>query len=208
MSEVVYNKAYKFRIFPNSEQITLFAKTFGCVRFVWNRMLEYADKYYKEHGKTGYITPAKFKPEFIWLKEVDSLALANAQINLQKAYQAFFHKTANFPKFKGKKDTRQSYTTNNQDASNAIRIEGNAIRLPKYGLVRVIQHRQFKAGEKIKNCTISKAPSGKYYVSIAVEGVSQIKQVKPQADKVLGLDFAMNGLFVSSFPQRHRAELT
>jgi putative transposase len=200
MSEGVYNKAYKFRLLPNSEQITLFAKTFGCCRKIWNLMLGYTDSYYKEFGKTKYKTPAAFKKEaeFQYLKEVDALALCNVQLNLKKAYQAFFRKSAKFPRFKSRKDPWQSYTTNNQDASNAIRIEGNAIRLPKVGLVKFIQHRQLKACEKIKTCTISKAPSGKYYVSITVEGVSQIEQVKPHVDKVLGLDFAMNGLFVSS----------
>ena len=198
MSAITYNKAYKFRLLPNAEQTILFAKTFGCVRFVWNKMLDYADKYYKEHGKTGYITPAKFKAEFVWLREVDSLALANAQLNLKKAYKAFFTQTARFPKFKGKKDTRQSYTTNNQEASNAIRIEDNTIRLPKLGLVKLILHRQLKTTEKIKNCTISKSPSGKYYVSINVEGVMDVKPVIPKPDKVLGLDYAMNGLYVNS----------
>ena len=193
-----YNKAYKFRLLPNKEQEIYFVKCFGCVRFIWNKLLSYSDNYYKEHGKTNYITPAKYKSEYEWLREVDSLALANTQLNLKKAYQAFFNKKAKFPKYKSKKDTRQSYTTNNQEASNAIRIEDNFIKLPKIGLVKFIQHRQLKTHEKIKSCTISKSPSGKYYISIVVEGISEIKQVKPQADKVLGLDYAMNGFYVSS----------
>ena len=73
---IAYNKAYKFRLLPTNEQEVMFAKTFGCVRKVWNLLLDYADKYYKEHEKTGYTTPAKFKAEFEYLKEVDSLALA------------------------------------------------------------------------------------------------------------------------------------
>lgn len=196
MDNMKYNKAYKFRLLPNQEQVVMFAKTFGCSRFIWNKLLDYADKHYKEHGKTDYITPAKFKPEFEWLKEVDSLALANVQLNLKKAYEAFFRKNAKFPKFKSKKDTRQSYTTNNQGGT--VRIDGNTIKLPKIGFVKFIQHRQIKSSEKIKSCTISKAPSGKYYVSILVEGSSQIEQVKPVADNVLGLDYAMNGFYVNS----------
>ena len=81
-----YNKAYKFRLLPDKEQETYFAKCFGCVRFIWNKLLSYSDNYYKEHGKTGYTTPAKYKSEYEWLKEVDSLALANIQLNLKKAY--------------------------------------------------------------------------------------------------------------------------
>ena len=195
MSVTKYNKAYKFRLLPNKAQEIKFAKTFACVRFIWNKMLGYADTYYKENGKAGYITPAKFKPEFEWLKEVDSLALTNTQLNLRSGFQAFFDKRAKHPKFKGKKDTHQSYTTNNQNVT--VRIEGNTIKLPKVGYVKFIQHRNIKAPEKIKNCTISKSPSGKYHISITVEGVSEIEQVKPRQDKVLGLDYAMNGFYVS-----------
>ena len=111
-----YNKAYRFRLLPNREQETMFAKTFGCARFIWNKLLAYADSHYKEHGKTDFTTPAKFKVEYEWLKEVDSLALANVQLNLEKAYKSFFKKTAKFPRFKSKRDTHQSYTTNNQTA--------------------------------------------------------------------------------------------
>lgn len=198
MSEVIYNKAYKFRLQPTKSQEVYFMKTFGCVRFIWNKMLHYANSYYKEHGKSNFITPAKFKAEYEWLKEIDSLALANVQINLQKAYKTFFNNQAKFPKYKSKKDARQSYTTNNQQATNAIRIEDDFIRLPKVGLVKFIQHRQLKQTEKIKTCTISKTASGQYYISITVEGVSQIKPVKPQSEKVLGLDYAMNGFYVNS----------
>lgn len=196
MNSKTYNKAYKFRILPNQEQVTMFAKTFGCCRVIWNRLLNYTNSYYKEHGKTKYTTPAKFKTELEWLKEVDSLALANEQLNLKKAFEAFFRKNAKFPRIKRKKDVRKSYTTNNQNGS--IRIEGNTIKLPKVGYVKLIQHRQLKASEKIKSCTISKAPSGKYYISILVEGVSQIEQVIPSIDKVLGLDYVMNGFYVDS----------
>ena len=76
------NKAYKFRIYPNREQKTLFAKTFGCVRFIYNKMLDDKIKYYEKTKKKRNNTPAQYKKEFPWLKEVDSLALANAQMNL------------------------------------------------------------------------------------------------------------------------------
>ena len=95
------NSAYKFRIYPNNEQVIMFSKTFGCVRFIYNRMLADKIAYYKEHKKNLTVTPAKYKSEFEWLKEVDSLALANAQLNLQSAYKNFFNKKrSGFPKFK------------------------------------------------------------------------------------------------------------
>lgn len=97
-------KAYKFRLYPNKVQKEYFAKTFGCVRFVYNRMLAEKIAFYEETGKALAVTPAKYKREFSWLKEVDSLALANAQMNLQSAYRNFFRdKSVGFPKFKSKK---------------------------------------------------------------------------------------------------------
>ena len=92
------------------------------------------------HGKMGYSTPAQFKKEYEWLKEVDSLALANVQLHLRRALKAFFDKISGFPRFKNNKNLRKSYTTNNQEASQAIRIENNSIRLPKIGFVKFIQH--------------------------------------------------------------------
>ena len=82
-------KAYKFRIYPNDEQIVLLAKTFGCARFIYNKMLEDKIAYYKQTKKKLNNTPAQYKEEYKWLKEVDSLALANAQLNLQNAYIIF-----------------------------------------------------------------------------------------------------------------------
>lgn len=98
--------AYKYRLYPNKEQREYFAKCFGCVRFIYNRMLSDKIDYYKETKKKLNNTPAQYKKEFEWLKEVDSLALANAQMNLQTAYNNFFKRPeVGFPKFKSKKIT-------------------------------------------------------------------------------------------------------
>ena len=97
-------KAYKYRIYPDAEQMQFFAKCFGCVRFVYNRMLSDRIEHYNLTGKSLNNTPAQYKSEFTWLKEVDSLALANAQMNLNTAYRNFFRDKSNgFPKFKSKK---------------------------------------------------------------------------------------------------------
>ena len=97
------NRAYKFRIYPNTLQKEAFAKTFGCVRFIYNRMLSDKIEYYKETEKMLINTPAQYKKEFEFLKEVDSLALSNAQLQLQAAYRNFFRdKKIGFPKFKSK----------------------------------------------------------------------------------------------------------
>ena len=95
-----HNKAIKYRIYPNKEQIVLLTKTFGCVRFVYNKMLSDRKEAYDKDGSFFYSTPASYKKDYPFLKEVDSLALANAQLNLDKAYKGFFSKKARFPKFK------------------------------------------------------------------------------------------------------------
>ena len=116
------NKAYRFRIYPDRKQEEMLAKTFGCCRFLYNIMLEDKIKEYKESGKMLKNTPAQYKKQFPWLKEVDSLALANVQIHLETAYKNFFRdpKTG-FPKFKSKHRSGNSYTTNAVNGN--IRLE-------------------------------------------------------------------------------------
>ena len=104
-------KAYKYRLYPNLEQREYLVKTFGCTRFIYNKMLADKIECYKETGEMLKNTPAQYKKEFEWLKEVNSLALANAQQNLEKAYKNFFRdKSIGFPKFKSKKTNYYSYT--------------------------------------------------------------------------------------------------
>lgn len=213
------NKAYKFRFYPNKEQQILINKTFGCVRFVYNKMLEERIEIYEKYKdndeelkKQKLPTPAKYKKEFEWLKEVDSLALANAQMNLQTAYKNFFRdKNIGFPKFKSKKKNRQSYTTNN--VNNSIRIKDKTIKLPKLGWVKIKMHRQIPENQIIKSCTISHTPSGKYYISILVEFEKEIQRVIPKKENVLGLDMDMKNLYTDSqgikaeYPKFYRKSL-
>ena len=81
------NKAIKYRLYPTTEQAVMFAKTFGCCRKVYNLMLSDKIESYKSTGKFASVTPAKYKERYPYLKEVDSLALANAQLNLQGAFK-------------------------------------------------------------------------------------------------------------------------
>ena len=146
--------------------------------------------YYNENGKMLNNTPAQYKSEFPWLKEADSLALANAQQNLQTAFRNFFRdKSVGFPKYKSKKRSRQSYTTNNQKGTVAI-VDGRYIKLPKIGNVRLRLHRQIPDGYKIKQATVSKEASGKYYVSILTEYETEIPEHEIDPGKVLGLDYS------------------
>ena len=194
-----YNLAFRFRIYPNEVQTNLILQTFGCTRFVYNKILAKADEIYKLEGKSKIITPASLKTEFQFLKEVDSLALANAQMNVKTAFTNFFQKRTDFPKFKSKKTARKSYSTNS--VNNSIRIEDNSIKLPKLGLVKIKLHRSIPQNYKIKSATISQEPNGAFYVSILTEFEKDIKEV-PSDNNIVGLDFSMKELFVSSDNQR------
>ena len=185
--------AYKYRLYPNKEQQLFFAKTFGCVRFIYNRMLSDKIDYYKETKQKLNNTPAQYKKEFEWLKEVDSLALANAQMNLQTAYNNFFKRPeVGFPKFKSKKNNYFSYTTNNQGGN--IYVSDRYIKLPKIGLVRVKKHRDFEG--LIKSVTVSQTPSGKYYVSILVK--QEEKEKLPISDNKIGIDLGIKEFCITS----------
>lgn len=173
----------------------MFAKTFGCVRFVYNRMLADKIKHYEETKQKLNNTPAQYKKEFDWLKEVDSLALANAQKNLQTAYNNFFRSPkVGFPKFKSKKSNHRSYTTNCVNGN--IKLENGYLTLPKVGKINVKQHRNIPLDYKLKSVTVSQTPSGKYYASILFEYESQVQQIKPKT--FLGLDFSMPELYKDS----------
>lgn len=204
------NKAYKFRLYPNKEQEIYFSKCFGSTRFIYNQMLaerkDLYDKYKDNKTELASHKPKTYsdwKKEFDWLYEVDNLALANAQKNLQSAYNNFFRdKKVGFPKFKSKHKSKKSYTTNNQNGN--IRIEQGKIKLPKIGWIKIKLHRQTPNTYQIKSCTISQTPTGKYYISILTEYKCEIKPVEINPNNVIGLDMDMKNLFTDS--QGNRAE--
>ena len=193
------NKAIKYRVYPTTEQEVMFAKTFGCCRKVWNLMLSDKIDGYKATGKFPTVTPAKYKNDYHYLREVDSLALANVQMNLQKAYKNFFDKKRKkkngFPKFKSRK-ARNSYTTNNQKGTVAI-IENKYIKLPKIGKVKAVIHRFPEEDWIIKSATVSKERDGSFYISILFEFDRIITKVT-KSDNVIGLDYKSDGLYMDS----------
>ena len=184
------HKSYKFRLYPTEKQMMMFEKTFGCSRFIWNQMLADKIAYYKETGQTLKNTPAQYKKNYPWLKEVDSLALCNVQLNLQKAYKSFFQSNFGFPKFKSKRH-HQSYRTNNNHGN--IAVYNNKIKLPKIGWVRLKQHRKMTG--LIKGATISKTATGKYYVSILCE--TDI-QPYPKTNSSIGIDLGLSHFAILS----------
>lgn len=193
------NKAIKYRLYPTTEQCIMFAKTFGCCRKVYNLMLSDKIESYKSTGKFANVTPAKYKKDYPFLKEVDSLALANTQLNLQNAFRNFLNKSRKkkngFPKFKSAKHSRKSYTTNNQHGT--ISIIDNAVKLPKIGKIKAVIHRRPDADWIIKSATISQERDGSYYISILFEFEKIITQIT-KSDNAIGLDYKSDGLYADS----------
>lgn len=186
-------KSYKFRMYPNKEQLIKINQTIGSARFIYNKMLEDKIKYYNEHKESLNNTPAQYKDKYKWLRDVDSQALSQSHQDLIVAYNRFFNKHSNFPKFKkkGVRDTYRSCVINNN-----IRIEEGFLRLPKIGLVEIRMERQLPEGSKIKNVTISKIKTNKYFASIQFEYEKEVEQVQPES--YLGLDYAMSDFYVDS----------
>ena len=185
-------RAYKYRIYPNKQQKQYFSKCFGCVRFFYNKSLSDMNDIYESTKEFENITPATYKEDYPFLKEVDSLALSNAQMNRNTAFKAYFRGQNKKPQFKSKKNS-QSYTTNCQ--SNSIRFSDNNryITIPKCPRIRIKKHRDFVG--TIKSATISKTCDEKYYISLLVE--TDIKPL-PQSNKAVGLDLGVKDLVIDS----------
>lgn len=197
------NRAYKFRIYPTKEQAQMLAKTFGCCRFLYNRMLEDKIREYQLTKKMKRTTPAMYKEEYPWLKEVDSLSLANVQLHLESAYKAFFRDPKiGFPKFKSKHGSRQSYTTNMVNGN--IRLTEDRLKLPKMEVIRIRKHREIPEGYRLKSVTISKETTGKYFASLLYEYADCDNQAvaEKKVENILGIDYAMNGMAVFSDGKR------
>ena len=195
-------RANKYRLYPNKKQQELINKTIGCCRFVYNYYLNKKIELYKVEQKSmSYNACANdlknLKKEKEWLKKVDSISLQQSLKDLDVAYQNFFRRVKNgdkqvgFPKFKSKKNPKQSYRT--QNVNNNISIDGNKIKLPKLGLVRFTNSRSFDG--KIKNCTISKTKTNKYFVSVLVEeGIEEL----PKNNNAVGFDLGLENFLITS----------
>ncbi|MEC1180184.1 IS200/IS605 family element RNA-guided endonuclease TnpB [Metasolibacillus meyeri] len=197
---MLVNKAYKFRIYPNKEQESFIAKMIGCSRFVFNRFLARWNETYKETGKglTYHACSAELtqlKKEFVWLKEVDSIALQSSLKNLADSYARFFKKQNTAPSFKSKKNQVQSYTTKHTNGN--IAIVGNKIKLPKLGFVKLAKSREVEG--RILNATIRRNPSGIYFVSILAE--TEVQPVEKTGSSV-GMDVGLKDFAILSTGQR------
>ena len=195
-----YQMGFKFRIYPNKTQQNLINRTLGCCRFVFNHFLALRrDEWTANHKSIGYVqsaamlTDLKKNEDFSWLKEADSMALQEALRNLDTAYKNFFQRRAKYPRFKSKHQHSQSYRTRNQ--SNGIRIIGNKIKLPKIGEVKAKLSRTFEG--RILNATVSRAASGKYFVSLCVE-LDKETLLRPNAGGKIGIDVGLSEFLTDS----------
>ena len=183
-------------MYPTKEQEIFFINTFGCCRFIYNKMLEDKIEHYKLTGEMLDTDPAKYKQAYPFLKKVDSRALLGANNALKSAYKNFFEKRTSFPKFKSKKYSKQSYTT--YADNNRVYIKDNYIRLPKIGFVKIKYHRPIPSEYKIKNATITKNPSGKYYISVCVEYEYEYPTPTLNKDNSIGLDYSSPDFYVDN----------
>lgn len=188
---MIKHKAYKFRIYPNKQQTILINKTIGSSRFVFNHFLHLWNESYSKTKKglscntCSTMLPSMKKSEtYAWLKEVDSIALQSSIKNLEDSFNRFFKKQNKAPRFKSKKNPVQSYTT--KSSHNNIQIEDNKIKLPKLKWVKFANSREVKG--RILRATISKRPSGKYFVSLLVE--ETIKEL-PKTESSVGIDLGI-----------------
>ena len=198
-------KGYKYRIYPTKEQEIQLSKTFGSCRFVYNQLLAKRIELYKSENKSMNKTECnnycnrELKKQYPWLKEADKFALTNSIYGLDTAYQNFFRRVkqssdkAGFPKFKSKHNHYYSYKTNFTNNNIKVDFDNNRVQLPKLNWIKCKLHREFKG--KILFATISKVPSGKYYVSFNVE--CEHEELL-QNNNALGLDLGIKDLLITS----------
>lgn len=194
-------RAYKYRIYPTDEQKVLFAKTFGCCRFVYNWALNLKITAYKERKETlgnVYLTnlmKSELKAEHEWLSEVNSQSLQSTLRNLDTAYTNFFRNTTavGFPRFKSRKD-RQSFLC---PQHCRVDFTDGTITVPKAKDIPAVLHRKFKG--TVKTVTVSMTPSGKYYASVLVDtSMQEIQPLEPVLRTSLGIDLGIKSLAVCS----------
>ena len=194
-------KAYKFRIYPSEIQKELIEKSFGCTRFIYNNMLALQIKTYEEEGKSYSkydlvkMIPS-LKKEYEWLKEVDSTCLQATIDDLDSAYSNFFREikkgnNQGFPKFKSKRNPKRSFES--KCVNNNITIKDNLIKLPKLKWVRAKITQSIDG--KILNATVSKTPTGKYFVSLCCKvDIEQLSKV----DSNIGIDLGLKEFAICS----------
>ncbi|MHA1193398.1 MAG: RNA-guided endonuclease TnpB family protein [Promethearchaeota archaeon] len=216
------NRAIKIRLYPNSEQKEILNKTFGCCRFIYNKMLEERIHVYQKLKNDKltlynykYISEKKYKQQYPFLKEVDSKALQSEWNHIKSAYDNFFRnlkkgEMKGFPKFKSQK-TKQSYTTYNINDNCKIDFKKRKLKLPKIKTwIKYRDMRTFK--ENIKHVTVSKSKSGDYFASLIIDiECSVLPKHIVEENKIVGFDMSASKFLITkelalSNPRFYRKE--
>jgi len=196
---MIVNRSYRYRIYPNRVQREAFAKQFGCCRFVYNYFLRQRIDYYAVHkvgeGKksltyvdtSALLTQLKRPPEYIWLNEGNAQALQQSLRDLDKAYNNFFNKRAQFPKFK-KKSNRQSFRV-----PQGFSLCDGWLHLPKLAPIKIVLHRPIEG--TAKHVTITTTPAGAYYASFCCEYEIPEPEYK---GATIGIDLGVKDFLVTS----------
>ena len=201
--QIQYN-TIKARLYPTPEQAELMEKTFDCCRWIWNQMLSDQKRFYLETDQHFIPTPAKYKKEAPFLKEVDNQALTQEHNKLAQAFRSFFKNPEHFghPCFKNKKNDRDSYTVCNHEFPTSpptIYLTRDGIRMTKLGIVKAVFPRRPRSGWKLKRVTVDKTRTGKYYAYILYERiVRKPETVIPSEDTTLGLKYSMSHFYAGS----------
>ena len=193
----------KVRLHPTAEQADLIEKTFGSCRYLWNKMLTDVQEFYAATDLHYVPTPACYKKEAPFLKEVDSQALCAVHQNLRKAFLDFFRKPAAFqyPKFKTKKAQKDSFTVycRPYHTGPSIRITESGIQMPKLGVLPANLYRKPPLNASLRFVTVTKTKSGKYFCSITF-GCKTKKpaEIVPAPERTLGLNYSLTRFYVDS----------
>ena len=194
-------KAYKFRLYPNDIQTELINKILGCSRYTYNH---YLDKMINNGYTTSYNNIKDFsntlRYEASFLQEIDNIIIHKSLYNLDDAFKRNFNQISGYPKFKSKYK-RNSYNTPATYTGSSCNIEldlkSKKLKLPQLDWIKVRGYKNIKTiNGRIRNATISKEPTGKYYVSILYEMYEKIPNSTPQ--NIVGIDLGVKKLLTLS----------
>ena len=190
-------KSFKYRLYPTNNQKELLEKHFGSTRFIYNLALE--TKITAYNGNKIILSwfdlqqqLVDLKQEYSWLKEINSQSLQSVILNLDNAYKRFFKTKKGFPKFK-KKSNKNSFSI-----PQSVTVINNKLFIPKFkNGIKMIINRSHKG--VIRNATISKTTTKKYYVSILCEtGETIPKKKEIKSETTIGIDLGIKDFLVFS----------
>lgn len=206
MSVTTVKRAYKYRFYPTPEQENALARTFGCVRVVWNQVLDRRTRRYRVEGAaTSYadsdkmLTALKREEQFSWLREVSSVPLQQTLRHQHRAMVNFFEKRARYPRHKTRKRGKDSATYTERGFS----FRDGVLRLAKMPEpLDVRWSRPLPEGAVPSTVTVSRDRAGRHFVTLLVE---EAVEHLPGKEKAVGIDLGVKTWAVDSEGNRIEA---